>query len=171
MNKDLQSVVLTEEQIQEKVKEAAAWLDERFADKKPLAVRRWNSKREPPLQPPSWGKCIELHLVGREPKGIIRSPEILLRRVPAVIRDTLNDNGPRNKKLFNGSDSIENDSWILPHERRNKTRKKRLPLCKRKQSLFPKEIVKLTLTSRIALLRKNPLIPNKNILPLSPHSF
>ena len=34
MNKDLQSVVLTEEQIQEKVKAAAAWLDERFADKK-----------------------------------------------------------------------------------------------------------------------------------------
>lgn len=38
MNNDLQSVVLTEEQIREKVKAAAAWLDERFEGKKPLAV-------------------------------------------------------------------------------------------------------------------------------------
>ncbi len=38
MNEDLQSVFLTEEQIQAKVKEAAAWLDERFKGKKPLAV-------------------------------------------------------------------------------------------------------------------------------------
>ncbi len=38
MNENLQSVFLSEEQIKEKVKEAAAWLDERFKDKNPLAV-------------------------------------------------------------------------------------------------------------------------------------
>lgn len=38
MNNDLQSIFLTEEQIQEKVKSAAAWLDGRFAGTKPLAV-------------------------------------------------------------------------------------------------------------------------------------
>lgn len=38
MNDDLQCVFLSEEQIRTKVKEAAAWLDERFKDKKPLAV-------------------------------------------------------------------------------------------------------------------------------------
>ena len=40
MNKDLESVVLSEEQIAEKVKEAAAWLDERFkgVDTPPLAI-------------------------------------------------------------------------------------------------------------------------------------
>ena len=38
MNNDLQCIYLTQEQIQEKVKEAAAWLDEKFAGKKPLAV-------------------------------------------------------------------------------------------------------------------------------------
>lgn len=40
MNKDLESVVLSEEQIAQKVKEAAAWLDERFknANTPPLAV-------------------------------------------------------------------------------------------------------------------------------------
>ncbi|MCH5164973.1 MAG: hypoxanthine phosphoribosyltransferase [Clostridiales bacterium] len=38
MNKDLQSIVLTQEQIAEKVKAAAAWLDERLAGKKPLAI-------------------------------------------------------------------------------------------------------------------------------------
>lgn len=38
MNKDLQSIMLSEEQIRGKVKEAAAWLDERFAGKNPLAV-------------------------------------------------------------------------------------------------------------------------------------
>lgn len=38
MNKDLESIVLTEEQIKSKVKEAARWLDERFAGKKPLAI-------------------------------------------------------------------------------------------------------------------------------------
>ncbi len=38
MNKDLQSIVLTEEQIAQKVKDAAKWLDERYAGKKPLAV-------------------------------------------------------------------------------------------------------------------------------------
>ena len=38
MNNDLQCVFLTETQIREKVKEAAAWLDERFKDKNPLAV-------------------------------------------------------------------------------------------------------------------------------------
>lgn len=38
MYEDLQSVFLSEEQIKAKVKEAAAWLDERFIGKKPLAV-------------------------------------------------------------------------------------------------------------------------------------
>ncbi len=38
MNKDLESIVLTEEQIKVKVKEAAHWLDERFAGKSPLAI-------------------------------------------------------------------------------------------------------------------------------------
>lgn len=38
MNDDLQCVFLTEEQIKAKVKEAAAWLDGRFTDKKPIAV-------------------------------------------------------------------------------------------------------------------------------------
>lgn len=38
MNKDLQSIVLTEQQIAEKVKAAAAWLDKRYEGKKPLAV-------------------------------------------------------------------------------------------------------------------------------------
>ncbi len=38
MNKDLQSIVLTEEQIKVKVKEAARWLDERFEGKSPLAI-------------------------------------------------------------------------------------------------------------------------------------
>ena len=38
MHSDLQSVYLTEEQINGKVKEAAAWLDERFKGKNPLAV-------------------------------------------------------------------------------------------------------------------------------------
>lgn len=38
MNNDLQCVFLSEEQIRKKVKEAAIWLDERFKDKKPLAV-------------------------------------------------------------------------------------------------------------------------------------
>lgn len=38
MNGDLASIVLTEEQIREKVRGAAEWLDARFAGKKPLAV-------------------------------------------------------------------------------------------------------------------------------------
>ncbi len=38
MNGDLESIVLTEEQIEQKVKEAAAWLDARFAGKYPLAI-------------------------------------------------------------------------------------------------------------------------------------
>lgn len=38
MNKDLESIVLTEEQIAQKVKTAAAWMDERFAGKNPLCV-------------------------------------------------------------------------------------------------------------------------------------
>lgn len=40
MNEDLESLVLSEEQIAAKVKEAAAWLDEKFKDAKtpPLAV-------------------------------------------------------------------------------------------------------------------------------------
>lgn len=40
MNKDLESLVLSEEQIAQKVKEAALWLDERFkgVDKSPLAI-------------------------------------------------------------------------------------------------------------------------------------
>lgn len=40
MNKDLESLVLSEEQIAEKVKEAAIWLDERFkcVDTPPLAI-------------------------------------------------------------------------------------------------------------------------------------
>lgn len=38
MNKDLESIVLTEEQIAEKVKAAAQWLDAKFAGKNPLAI-------------------------------------------------------------------------------------------------------------------------------------
>ncbi len=38
MNKDLQSIVITEDEIREKVKAAAAWLDERYKGKNPLAV-------------------------------------------------------------------------------------------------------------------------------------
>lgn len=38
MNDDIRRVFLSEEQIKEKVKEAAAWLDGRFAGKNPLAV-------------------------------------------------------------------------------------------------------------------------------------
>ena len=38
MSNDLQRVFLSEEQIRQQVKEAAAWLDERFKDKNPLAV-------------------------------------------------------------------------------------------------------------------------------------
>lgn len=40
MNKDLESLVLSEEQIAQKVKEAAAWLDEKFknTDTPPLAI-------------------------------------------------------------------------------------------------------------------------------------
>ena len=40
MNKDLESIVLSEETIAQKVKEAAAWLDERFkdTDTPPLAI-------------------------------------------------------------------------------------------------------------------------------------
>ena len=38
MNKDIQSIVLTEEQIKQKVAAAAAWLDERFAGKNPLFI-------------------------------------------------------------------------------------------------------------------------------------
>ncbi len=38
MHPDLQSIVLSEEQIREKVKLAAAWLDKKFAGKTPIAV-------------------------------------------------------------------------------------------------------------------------------------
>lgn len=38
MNKDLQSIVITEDEIREKVKAAAAWLDERYVGKDPIAV-------------------------------------------------------------------------------------------------------------------------------------
>lgn len=38
MNDDLQCMYLSEEQIRQRVKEAAAWLDERFTGKNPLAV-------------------------------------------------------------------------------------------------------------------------------------
>ena len=38
MHKDLESIVLTREQIAQKVKEAASWLDEKFKDSKPLAI-------------------------------------------------------------------------------------------------------------------------------------
>lgn len=38
MNKNIQSIVLTEEQIKEKVKDAARWLDGRFKGKNPIAV-------------------------------------------------------------------------------------------------------------------------------------
>lgn len=38
MHKDLESIVLTREQIAQKVKEAASWLDEKFRDSKPLAI-------------------------------------------------------------------------------------------------------------------------------------
>ncbi|MBD5132575.1 MAG: hypoxanthine phosphoribosyltransferase [Clostridiales bacterium] len=38
MNKDLESIVLTEEQIAQKVKEAAAWLDKKFEGTNPLAI-------------------------------------------------------------------------------------------------------------------------------------
>lgn len=38
MNEDLQRIFLSEEQIRQKVKEAAAWLDERFKGKQPLAI-------------------------------------------------------------------------------------------------------------------------------------
>ncbi len=38
MNKDLQCILHTEEEIRSKVKEAAAWLDKRFEGKRPLAV-------------------------------------------------------------------------------------------------------------------------------------
>lgn len=38
MNKDIQSIVLTEQQIKEKVAAAAAWLDERYAGKNPLFI-------------------------------------------------------------------------------------------------------------------------------------
>lgn len=38
MNKDIQSIVLTEEQIKQKVTAAAAWLDERYAGKNPLFI-------------------------------------------------------------------------------------------------------------------------------------
>ncbi len=38
MHPDLESIVLTEDNIREKVKQAASWLDERFKGKKPLAV-------------------------------------------------------------------------------------------------------------------------------------
>lgn len=38
MNGDLQRIFLTEKQIREKVRDAAAWLDCRFAGKNPLAV-------------------------------------------------------------------------------------------------------------------------------------
>lgn len=38
MNKDIQSIVLTEEQIKQKVSAAAAWLDKRYEGKKPLFI-------------------------------------------------------------------------------------------------------------------------------------
>lgn len=38
MNKDVESIVLTKEQIAEKVSEAAAWLDKRYAGKNPLFI-------------------------------------------------------------------------------------------------------------------------------------
>lgn len=38
MHKDVESIVLTEEQISEKVKEAAAWLDKKFEGTTPLAI-------------------------------------------------------------------------------------------------------------------------------------
>lgn len=38
MNGDLQSIFLSEEQIKDKVKQAAEWLDKRFEGKKPLAI-------------------------------------------------------------------------------------------------------------------------------------
>ena len=38
MHKDWESIVLTREQIAQKVKEAASWLDEKFKDSKPLAI-------------------------------------------------------------------------------------------------------------------------------------
>lgn len=38
MNGDLQSIFLSEEQIKDKVNQAAEWLDKRFEGKKPLAV-------------------------------------------------------------------------------------------------------------------------------------
>lgn len=38
MNKDLQCVLISEEEIKAKVKEAAVWLDKKFAGKQPLAV-------------------------------------------------------------------------------------------------------------------------------------
>lgn len=38
MNSDLQRVYLTEEQIRERVKDAAEWLDKRFKGKNPLAI-------------------------------------------------------------------------------------------------------------------------------------
>lgn len=38
MNQDIQKIVLTEEQIKQKVAEAAAWLDKRYAGKKPLFI-------------------------------------------------------------------------------------------------------------------------------------
>ncbi|MDE6618470.1 MAG: hypoxanthine phosphoribosyltransferase [Clostridiales bacterium] len=38
MNKDIQSIVLTEQQIKEKVVAAAAWLDKRYAGKNPLFI-------------------------------------------------------------------------------------------------------------------------------------
>ena len=38
MHKDLESIVLTREQIAQKVKEAASWLDEKFKYSKPLAI-------------------------------------------------------------------------------------------------------------------------------------
>ena len=38
MHNDLESIVLTREQIAQKVKEAASWLDEKFKDSKPLAI-------------------------------------------------------------------------------------------------------------------------------------
>lgn len=38
MHPDLESIVITEDEIKEKVKAAAAWLDERFKDKRPLMI-------------------------------------------------------------------------------------------------------------------------------------
>lgn len=38
MNKDIQSIVLTEEQIKQKVEAAAKWLDNRYAGKNPLFI-------------------------------------------------------------------------------------------------------------------------------------